>query len=166
MAVTTKRAFLQGMLSWYFSAAGNVRLMHDISLCLEIEREKRVFAVELLFKKGYESDGLSRPDFVAKWIKKFDKENSLYNFAGFAHDWLYSRRGFLSDLVQFSRSECDDVFRGILREAGVSRFKAGIMDLAVGLFAGGSKHWGDDSLGSRNKVICSKIIFADGGEKV
>ena len=165
MAVTVKRAFLQGMLSWYFSKAGNVRLMHDISLCLEIERCKRVFAVELIFKKGYESDGLSRPEFSKRWIKKFDTENALYNFAGFAHDWLYSNRGVVNDDVCFSRSECDDVFRGILREAGVSRFKAGIMDLAVGIFAGGSKHWGDDSLGSRDKVVCSKIIFADGMEK-
>lgn len=165
MAVTVKRAFLQGMLLQYFSKAGNVRLMHDISLCLEIEQKKRVFTVELIFLKGFESDGLTRPDLFGKWIKKFDRENQLYNFAGYAHDWLYSVKGCVGGGFEFSRSECDDIFRGILREAGVSRFKAGVMDWAVGVFAGGSKHWGDDSLGSRDKVSCSKIIYADGGEK-
>ena len=166
MAVTVKRAFLKGALSWYISKAQNVRLMSDVMLCLELKWKNRVFVVEILFRKGYESDGLSRPEILKKWIKRFDEKNSLYNFAGFGHDWLYSRKGLLTDGIEFSRSECDDIFRGILREAGVSRFKAGAMDWAVGVFAGGSKHWGNDSLNSRDKVTCSKVLFIDGAKGV
>lgn len=64
MAVTVKRAFLKGVISWYISKAQNVRLMSDVLLCLELKRGNRVFVVELLFKKGYESDGLSRPEIL------------------------------------------------------------------------------------------------------
>lgn len=74
MAVTVKRAFLKGAISWYISKAQNVRLMSDVLLCLELKRGNRVFVVELLFKKGYESDGLSRPEILKKWIKRFDEK--------------------------------------------------------------------------------------------
>lgn len=162
MATKVKKAFLNGAVAWYFSKAGNVRLMSNVTLCVEIERKGRRYDFEMLFKKGYESDGLSRPDFIGGWIPRIDEKNSLYNFAGFAHDWLYSVRGVIDKEFILSRSECDDIFRGILRKAGVSRFKAGVMDFFVGLFAGGPKHWGNDSLGSRDKVVCSKVICADG----
>lgn len=55
---------------------------------------------------------------------------------------VYATKG---DDRMFTRSECDDIFRGILRESGVVRFKAGAADLAVGIFAGNRRHWGADS---------------------
>ena len=78
------------------------------------------------------------PDILKDW----DEKKKLYNLAGALHDWLYATEG---DDMMFSRSECDDIFRGILREAGVGRFKAGAADLAVGIFAGNRRHWGSDS---------------------
>lgn len=163
MAVTVKRSFLQSDVpQFYVKDGGIVRLLTPISVCLELQKKSRVYAVELLFKKGYESDGLSRPEFIGGWIKRFDFINMLYNFAGFVHDWLYSRKGVIEKDFVLARSECDDVFRGILRDAGVSRFKAGVMDWCVGVFAGGSKHWGNDSFGCCDKVVCSKLICIDG----
>ena len=163
MAVTVKRSFLRGDVpQFYVKGNGVHRLLNPVVVCMEIQKGAHIFAVELLFKKGYESDGISRPDFIGGWIKRFDFENMLYNFAGFVHDWLYSKKGVVEKDFVLNRSECDDVFRGILRDSGLTRFKAGVMDFFVGLFAGGSKHWGNDSFGSQDKVICSKIICIDG----
>ena len=57
MAVTVKRAFLKGAISWYISKAQNVRLMSDVLLCLELKRGNRVFVVELCAAAG-EADAL------------------------------------------------------------------------------------------------------------
>lgn len=148
MAVTVKEAFVRFPAKFYVQKNGNVRLLGDNFLCMKIERKKVVYNVVVHFQKNYENDGLSRPEFAKKWIKKFDPDNSLYNFAGAVHDWLYSVKGD----GKFSRSECDDIFRGVLREAGISRFKAGMMDWAVGVFAGNSRHWGNDSFKVKNLV--------------
>lgn len=59
---------------------------------------------------------------------------------GIIHDALYTRKGF--DI--FSREECDSVLRGLMRDSGISRFKAGCADKAVEWFAGGNEHWGND----------------------
>lgn len=59
---------------------------------------------------------------------------------GIIHDALYTRKGF--DI--FSREECDSVLRGLMRDSGISRFKAGCADKAVEWFAGGEDHWGND----------------------
>lgn len=61
-------------------------------------------------------------------------------FLGIIHDALYTRKGF--DLL--SREECDSVLRGLMRDSGISRFKAGCADKAVEWFAGGKEHWGND----------------------
>lgn len=67
---------------------------------------------------------------------------------GAIHDSLYTLKG--ANL--FTREECDDVFRGLLRDAGISRMKAGLADMSVGLFAGGDKHWGNDTWNNKNKI--------------
>lgn len=161
MAVTVKKAFVRGPTSWLYRKDGWFRLLIDSTLALEIVKDEKRFVFDARFLKGYETDGLSVPKIFQKWFPKFDKVNILYNFSGMFHDWLYSVKGNTGDAV-FSRSECDDLFRGILREAGISRTKAGIMDWCVGLFAGGSRHWGNDSRNCRELVKCSKMLEIDG----
>ena len=50
----------------------------------------------------------------------------------------------------------DDIFRGLLRESGIGRFKAGCADKAVEWFAGGKNHWGADEYKIADK--CSMVI--------
>ena len=94
----------------------------------------------ITLKKGYKCDGLSVPKAFQWFLPSWDKNNSTYNLAGAIHDALYTVKGF----QRFSRENCDDVFRGILRDSGIGRFKAGCADKAVEWFAGGKDHWGND----------------------
>jgi len=160
MSVKVKKSFLNGALSWYFSKAGCVRLMDDVSLCMEIERDKRCYAFELLFKKGYENDGLNVPKFLQKWFKKIDKKNELYNFAGFAFCFLYDVKGCLQKDFILSLPECDSIFKGILLNAGVSRFKASVISFVLSGFCGYFDRWVSPS--SVKNVVCSKVICIDG----
>lgn len=93
---------------------------------------------------GFRCDGLSVPWAFRWFLPSWDKRNQLYNVAGALHDWLYSTKG---NFGMFCREECDDMFRGLLRESCISRFKAGCADKAVEWFAGGKDHWGNDSYG-------------------
>ena len=85
-------------------------------------------------------------------VKSFDPDNDLQNIGFFFHDDGYQKRGY----GIFERDDVDAVCRGILREAGLSRFQASTIDLA--LFLGAWGHWGDncydnfDYLSSLRKV--------------
>ena len=103
---------------------------------------KNTAKYEATFLPGYCCDGLSVPKMFQWFLKSWDDDNDLYNVAGMLHDWLYSTKGIDG---MFDRSECDDIFRGILRESGKDRRHASIADWAVGLFAGGKSHWGNDT---------------------
>ena len=103
---------------------------------------------QIILYKGYTCDGLSVPKVFQWYLPKWDEDNSLYNLAGAIHDALYTVSG--SNI--FSREECDDIFRGLLRDSGISRFKAGLADKAVELFAGGDKHWGNDTWNNKDKI--------------
>ena len=100
------------------------------------------------FEDGFKTDGLSVPSVFRRWWPNWDASNPTYNLAGCVHDWLYCSEGAYGT---FSRSECDDFLRGIMRESGKKRFIASAADWAVGCFAGGKRHWGSDSLGSLGK---------------
>lgn len=102
----------------------------------------------IVLDKGYRCDGLSVPKMFRWYLPSWDKDRSVYNLAGAIHDALYTVKG--ANL--FTREECDDVFRGLLRDAGISRAKAGLADMAVGLFAGGVKHWGNDSWNNKELI--------------
>lgn len=58
---------------------------------------------------------------------RFSKDNEEYNVAVLTHDVLYHRVGL-------SKADADDILRGMLREAGYSRFMAGLIHRAVTLF--------------------------------
>lgn len=103
---------------------------------------------QIILDKGYRCDGLSVPKVFRWYLPSWDKDNQLYNLAGAIHDALYTLKG--ANL--FTREESDDVFRGLLRDSGISRAKAGLADMAVGLFAGGDKHWGNDTWNNKDRI--------------
>ena len=103
---------------------------------------------QIVLDKGFRCDGLSVPKIFRWYLPSWDKDNQLYNLAGAIHDALYTFKG----ANIFSRSECDDIFRGLLRDSGISRFKAGLADKAVELFAGGDKHWGNDEWNNKDRI--------------
>lgn len=106
----------------------------------------------ITLKKGYKCDGLSVPKAFQWFLPSWDKNNSTYNLAGAIHDALYTVKGFNS----YSRETCDDIFRCLLRDSGISRFKAGCADKAVEWFAGGKDHWGNDNF--NNKLLIDSTL--------
>lgn len=78
--------------------------------------------------KGAIWDGLSIPKMFRWFMPEIDYTNELYSAAGLVHDCLYA-----SELL--SKSISDDIFRSILRDAGMTRFKASTAHLCVKLFA-------------------------------
>lgn len=103
---------------------------------------------KIILDKGYRCDGLSVPKVFRWYLQSWDKDNQLYNLAGAIHDALYTLKG----ANMFTREESDDIFRGLLRDSGISRAKAGLADMAVGIFAGGDRHWGNDSWNNRDRI--------------
>lgn len=114
------------------------------------DEKNNLFTITL--KKGYKCDGLSVPKAFRWFLPSWDKDNSTYNLAGAIHDALYTMEGF----GVYKREQCDDIFRGILRDSGISRFKAGCADKAVEWFAGGKDHWGNDDFNNK-LLICSSL---------
>lgn len=150
MSVTVKSAKLDHPAWWSTEDDGSHKLGFTVNLEMDMTMpdgsERTVVAT---FSPGFRCDGLSVPRIFRWFMKSWDANNDLYNFAGAFHDWLYSTSGLYH---YFSREECDDIFRGLLRESGKGRGLAGIADKAVELFAGGRAHWGNDSYGVRELV--------------
>lgn len=118
----------------------------DFQVGLVVEKSDIVFNITFSIKKGFKVDGASIPWmfrwFLPSWAKDGCGFNAdIYNIGAAVHDGLYIHKGF----NLFSREECDDILRGIWRESGISRFKAGVADKAVEWFAGGKNHFGNDS---------------------
>ena len=122
-------------------------------LKLVMEKNGKRMKVEVIFFEGFHCDGLSVPWGLRWFIPKWDDKNQLTNMAGAGHDWLYATGG---NYGMFNRSECDDIFRGILREAGYNRFHASTADLMIGLFAGGKNHWEKDEYGAS---VFAKLVI-------
>lgn len=113
-----------------------VKRPFDVWLSIKLETMQKTFRVK--FKAGWKCDGLSVPKLFRWFLPIWDKKNMNYNLAGCVHDALYGNKGF----NVFTREECDDIFRGMLRECGISRIKAGFADKAVELAA--KSHFGTD----------------------
>ena len=123
-------------------------------------RKKHKAIMEIHFGTGFKTNGASVPKKFRRempaYIAMDDKYAHIYNAAAFIHDGLYACKGIIEETGKnnssnrkerytLTRDECDDILRGIWRESRfVDRFKAAIGDLGVGLFAGGSEHWGND----------------------
>lgn len=118
----------------------------DIDIFVEVIKANVRMKIRFGIKKGFKCDGASIPWmfrwFLPSWAKKGCGFGfHIYNMGAAIHDGLYIHKGF----GLFSREECDDILRGIWRESGISRFKAGVADKAVEWFAGGKNHFGNDS---------------------
>lgn len=99
---------------------------------------------------GYMTDGASTFWPISKLVPQWIEDDDHYNAAPVAHDVLYLLAGIVlgeHELVKLSREEVDDVLRGVWRCWGMSRFLAGCADKGVEIFAGGKRHWGNDSYG-------------------
>lgn len=111
--------------------------------------------VSLYIESGAVWDGLSVPWMFQWFLKKYDKMNTLYNISGLTHDVLYAHKGF----GVFPRSECDNIFRGMLQLSGKWRIQASLAYISVGIF--GVSSWGEDEFGlkvkSRLKIKTNQI---------
>ena len=119
-----------------------------------IFRDEKENYFRIVLGAGYICDGLSIPAIFRWYLKSWDKENHLYNLAGAIHDALYTKKG--GNI--FDRENCDDIFRSLLRDAGISRTKAGMADWCVGIFAGGKKHWGNDDFDNFDRISIERIV--------
>lgn len=128
-------------LVWHTNKDGAHVLTFDSEAHAYIELDGKSHKAVFKMFSGYKVDGLSVPCAFRWFLKTWDDSNELYNLAGALHDWLYATKGAY---YVFKRSECDDIFRGILREAGKDRLHASAACWAVGKFAGGDEHWGND----------------------
>ena len=150
MSVTVKKAWTDCPFEWDQVQDSYHELLQSNTLHLVIEDDEgRRKTYSFCFKGrdgvsgavGFRCNGLSVPRPFRWFLPSWDEGNGLYNLAGALHDWLYATNGAFGE---WTREECDDIFRGILREAGISRFKAGVADKAVEIFAGCGRHWCND----------------------
>lgn len=149
MSVTVKNVMRgSGGFLWRESEEdGSHILKRTAFLYVDYERDGKKFTAKVRFcgeatdGRGFRCDGLSVPKVFRWFLPSWDAKNWAYNIAGAFHDWLYCTGGAYG---QFTREECDDFFRGILRCSGISRFKAGCADKAIEWFAGNSRHWRND----------------------
>lgn len=127
-----------------------------------LDWNKKRYKFKFTRMAGYTGNFASSPNLklVQKILPSSVDGDDLYNIAFDLHDWLYSVKGQVTKpLATFSRSEVDDFMRGVARESPTmkfskwARFRCGVADLAVGLFAGGKSHWGNDTYFSMNKAI-------------
>lgn len=103
------------------------------------------YTVRIFVKAGAVWDGLSVPYLFRWFLPNYSIDNPLVNIAGLVHDAMYA-----SELV--AKDTADDMFRGILRDAGISRFRASTAEYLVEKFA--KKHYGieHDKYDLRNRV--------------
>lgn len=78
--------------------------------------------------KGAVWDGLSIPKMFRWFLPEIDYTNTLYSASGLVHDSLYA-----SELLP--KDKADDIFRSILRDSGISRFKGSTAHWCVSNFA-------------------------------
>ena len=152
MAFTVRNAMLSPTPAWGTRKDGSHVLNNNFLLIVRADVTAGLVELTFTFREGFRCDGLSVPCAFHWFLKSWDNKNALYNVAGAVHDWLYTTKGY----SMFNREACDDIFRGLLRESGIGRFKAGCADKAVEWFAGGKNHWGNDDYKIADK--CSMVV--------
>lgn len=147
MTVKVKKVIQMSPFLWRTEKDGSHVLKRTTTMTLDISHDDIDCTVVVRFcgestdGRGFRCDGLSVPRLFRWFLQSWDEKNTLYNVSGALHDWLYTTKG---NFGMFKREECDDFFRGLLRESGIGRFKAGCADKGVEWFAGGDAHWGAD----------------------
>lgn len=152
MALTIRNAMFAPVPAWGTRNDGSHVLNTQFLFIVRADRDGVLLELIFDFREGFRLDGLSVPRIFRWFLPSWDSKNALYNVAGAVHDWLYATKGYSI----LRREECDDIFRGLLRESGIGRFKAGAADKAVEWFAGGSNHWGADGYKVADK--CSMVV--------
>ena len=152
MGVTIRNAMITPAPVWGTRKDGSHVLNNNFLLIVRADVTAGLVELTFTFREGFRCDGLSVPWAFRWFLPSWDSKNALYNVAGAVHDWLYTTKGY----SMFNREACDDIFRGLLRESGIGRFKAGCADKAVEWFAGGGKHWGNDDYKIADK--CSMVV--------
>ncbi len=85
---------------------------------------------DIVVPQGFTWDGASAP------IRSGVRKDGLIRAAALIHDYLYRNLGRATDALSFSRKGADKLFRTIMLEVGMSRWKAGKAYLAVRWFGG------------------------------
>lgn len=110
-------------------------LLNDFSITvINSYNSKERYTIKI--SKGAVWDGLSIPKMFRWFLPEIDYTNTLYSASGLIHDSLYA-----SELL--SKDIADDIFRSILRDSGISRFKGSTAHWCVSNFAKchyGKKH--------------------------
>lgn len=91
------------------------------------------FSYTFTILPGFRTDGGSVPAAFRWFVPSWDYDRPVINLAYACHDGVYAT-GCLS------RAAADDLLRGMLRDAGLSRFRASTVCLAVNSFA--CRHYG------------------------
>ena len=123
----------------YRKVSDNYFITSDVCSILTAHKGGKSYIINPTLKVGFRSDGASVPYLLTWFLPRWDKKNPAYNMAAMIHDALYANRGY----GYFTREECDDLYRGMLRNCGISRLKAGLVDKSIELFAGSKRHWGN-----------------------
>lgn len=82
---------------------------------------------------GFQTDGGSVPLAFRWFVPAWSDDNEIINLAYALHDYLYGSEALPKDVA-------DDLLRGLLRDAGLSRFRASTVCWAVEKFA--RSHYG------------------------
>ena len=136
---------------------GVFTFVNPATIIVTYTKNKKTYKLNVYLEKGFRTDGASIPSAFTWFLPKWDSKNMKYNCGAIVHDCLYTLKG----CGIFSREEADVFIRGIWRCSGISRFKAGIADKCLELFAGGDKHWGSDDLdNAKNKLMKLEVKAA------
>lgn len=136
---------------------GIYTFVNPATIIVTYTKNKKTYKLNVYLEKGFQTDGASIPSAFTWFLPKWDSKNMKYNCGAIVHDCLYTLKG----CGIFSREEADDFIRGIWRCSGISRFKAGVADKCLELFAGGDKHWGSDDLdNAKNKYMKLEVKAA------
>jgi len=96
-------------------------LLTDVAVHVLVEKYKRKHWLSFVFKAGFVWDLASVPKFFRSIVDNDSQESII---AAMCHDAM-----FTGHLLPFR--EANDVFHGLLRQAGASRFKSRIYWIAV-----------------------------------
>lgn len=130
-------------LPLFYHSDGSASFTEDYKFSVFIKADGVRYVLEVCVRKGFRYDGCSAPKIVNKWLPKY-KKNAKYDICALVHDILYGTRGEVLKLPKaLTADSCDAIYRGSLREAGLSRLIASSADFWL-VFAHNKKHFGAD----------------------
>lgn len=119
----------KGVMLWFEGDSKFATVMEDLHYVLDD-------GTELTIRKGYKTDGASRPEFGRFLVGRYGDRHRL---ASIMHDALYD-----SELV--GKNDADMLFNEAMKKLGVPTVKRLIMYYAVKMF--GDDYWYGNTLAS------------------